>query len=195
VVTTTTDLRSLTERWAATGSRWSASFPPNMDAEDYQAKAAGRAAPEERAHARARRARLRPVGRSTAAASRQYGDQARRARLCRRLVRHQRCWSCADERRAGDGHAHGSGNPHYWLDPKNAEVITGTILEALSRLDPANAARYEANRAAFLAKLQSKLAEWERNWRRSRPCRWSPITTAGRTLRAASGWTSWLSSR
>jgi len=25
----------------------------------------------------------------------------------------------------GDGHAHGSGNPHYWLDPKNAEVITG----------------------------------------------------------------------
>ena len=24
----------------------------------------------------------------------------------------------------GDGHAHGSGNPHYWLDPKNAETIT-----------------------------------------------------------------------
>ena len=23
---------------------------------------------------------------------------------------------------AGDGHAHGSGNPHYWLDPKNAEA-------------------------------------------------------------------------
>src|SRR5713101_919332 len=24
----------------------------------------------------------------------------------------------------GDGHAHGSGNPHNWLDPKNAEFIT-----------------------------------------------------------------------
>ncbi len=46
----------------------------------------------------------------------------------------------------GDGHAHGSGNPHYWLDPKNAEVITATILEALARIDPANAASYEANR-------------------------------------------------
>jgi ABC-type Zn uptake system ZnuABC Zn-binding protein ZnuA len=61
----------------------------------------------------------------------------------------------------GDGHAHGSGNPHYWLDPKNAEIITGTILEALTRVDPANAAHYEANRAAFLARLQGKFAEWE----------------------------------
>src|SRR5713226_5200663 len=61
----------------------------------------------------------------------------------------------------GDGHAHGSGNPHYWLDPKNAEIVTGTILEALARIDPANAARYEANRLAFLARLQAKLAEWE----------------------------------
>jgi zinc/manganese transport system substrate-binding protein/zinc transport system substrate-binding protein len=60
-----------------------------------------------------------------------------------------------------DGHAHGSGNPHYWLDPKNAEVITATILEALTRIDPANAASYESNRAAFLARLSAKLAEWE----------------------------------
>jgi len=60
-----------------------------------------------------------------------------------------------------DGHAHGSGNPHYWLDPKNAEIITGTILEALARIDPAHAASYEANRLAFLARLQAKLAEWE----------------------------------
>ena len=61
----------------------------------------------------------------------------------------------------GDGHAHGSGNPHYWLDPKNAEIITAKILEALARIDPANAAAYEANRAAFLARLHGKLAEWE----------------------------------
>jgi len=61
----------------------------------------------------------------------------------------------------GDGHAHGSGNPHYWLDPKNAEIITGTILEALARVDPANAARYEANRAAFLVRLRAKVTEWE----------------------------------
>src|SRR5436853_4213760 len=60
-----------------------------------------------------------------------------------------------------DGHAHGSGNPHYWLDPNNAEIVTGTILEALARIDPENAARYEANRLAFLVRLRAKLAEWE----------------------------------
>jgi zinc/manganese transport system substrate-binding protein/zinc transport system substrate-binding protein len=61
----------------------------------------------------------------------------------------------------GDGHAHGSGNPHYWLDPGNAEIITGTIVEALARIDPAGAPVYEANRAAFVAKLASKLADWQ----------------------------------
>src|SRR5262249_59918498 len=29
-----------------------------------------------------------------------------------------------------DGHAHGLANPHYWLDPANAEIITGAIAEA-----------------------------------------------------------------
>src|SRR6266436_6206687 len=53
----------------------------------------------------------------------------------------------------GDGHAHGSGNPHYWLDPKNAEFITANILEGLTRIDPANTKTYEANRQAFLARL------------------------------------------
>ena len=61
----------------------------------------------------------------------------------------------------GDGHAHGNGNPHYWLDPKNAQIITSTILEALARRDPANGATYEANRLAFLARLETKLSEWE----------------------------------
>lgn len=60
----------------------------------------------------------------------------------------------------GDGHAHGSGNPHYWLDPKNAEIITANILGALVRIDPINAASYEANRSDFVARLQIKLKEW-----------------------------------
>ena len=61
----------------------------------------------------------------------------------------------------GDGHAHGSGNPHYWLDPKNAEIVTGSILEALARIDPANTAIYDANRLAFLSRLDRKLKDWE----------------------------------
>jgi ABC-type Zn uptake system ZnuABC Zn-binding protein ZnuA len=61
----------------------------------------------------------------------------------------------------GDGHAHGSGNPHYWLDPRNAEIITGNILEAMARVDPDNGPAYEANRLAFLTRLNGKLKEWE----------------------------------
>lgn len=58
------------------------------------------------------------------------------------------------------GHNHGAGNPHYWLDPANAEIISGGIMETLSRLDPANAPRYRANRAAFVAQLQAKIETW-----------------------------------
>jgi len=60
------------------------------------------------------------------------------------------------------GHAHGRGNPHYWLNPANAEFITASILEALARVDPANARRYDANRAAFLRVLQARMDEWSR---------------------------------
>jgi zinc/manganese transport system substrate-binding protein/zinc transport system substrate-binding protein len=60
-----------------------------------------------------------------------------------------------------DGHAHGSGNPHYWLDPENAEIITATLLEALARIDPDHAADYETRRTAFVARLHAKLGEWQ----------------------------------
>jgi ABC-type Zn uptake system ZnuABC Zn-binding protein ZnuA len=61
-----------------------------------------------------------------------------------------------------DGHAHGRGNPHYWLDPINAETITATILESLAAVDPANAKRYEANRLAFVAELERRMPAWRK---------------------------------
>src|SRR5262249_30792374 len=61
----------------------------------------------------------------------------------------------------GDGHAHGSGNPHYWLDPKTAETITANTREALPRIDRERTEIYEANRQAFLSRLDSKLKQWE----------------------------------
>ncbi|MBC8023531.1 MAG: zinc ABC transporter substrate-binding protein [Burkholderiales bacterium] len=69
----------------------------------------------------------------------------------------------------GDGHAHGRGNPHYWLDPLNAEMITATILESFAKLDPPNAQRYDANRRAFLTKLDAKIAEWSRKLAKAPP--------------------------
>jgi len=60
-----------------------------------------------------------------------------------------------------DGHAHGLANPHYWLDPANAEIITGGIAEAGIRVTPEAAAKIIANRDGFLARLKADLVEWE----------------------------------
>lgn len=55
----------------------------------------------------------------------------------------------------------GGPNPHYWLDPKSAEAITGTMLEVFSKADPTNAKYYESNRKTFLSRLESKINEWQ----------------------------------
>jgi ABC-type Zn uptake system ZnuABC Zn-binding protein ZnuA len=59
------------------------------------------------------------------------------------------------------GHTHGAGNPHYWLDPVNAETITGAIADGLIKVDPEHQSLYQANRAAFLTELQAKIADWK----------------------------------
>jgi ABC-type Zn uptake system ZnuABC Zn-binding protein ZnuA len=60
-----------------------------------------------------------------------------------------------------DGHAHGLANPHYWLDPTNAEVITGGIVEAVIRVAPALTTKIIANRDEFLVRLKARVTEWE----------------------------------
>jgi len=55
----------------------------------------------------------------------------------------------------------GGPNPHYWLDPKSAEVITDKMLEVFSKADPKNALYYANNRKTFLARLESKITEWQ----------------------------------
>jgi ABC-type Zn uptake system ZnuABC Zn-binding protein ZnuA len=161
VVTTTTDLRSLTE--AVGGDRVLAVslVPPNMDAEDYQPK------PQDVLRLKQARLLVRVgldydlwVDRLLAQAGRPEISRGGPAYVDASFaisVLELRGMSVGPS----DGHAHGSGNPHYWLDPKNAETITANILEALGRIDPANAATYEANRQAFLTRLNTKLAEWE----------------------------------
>jgi ABC-type Zn uptake system ZnuABC Zn-binding protein ZnuA len=62
---------------------------------------------------------------------------------------------------AGDGHAHGSANPHYWLDPANAEIITATIATAIIRIAPGARDVVSANRNRFLSDLRDRLAAWK----------------------------------
>jgi ABC-type Zn uptake system ZnuABC Zn-binding protein ZnuA len=62
---------------------------------------------------------------------------------------------------AQQGHAHGVANPHYWLDPANAETITAAIAHGIGRVAPALAERAAANRKRFLAALGERLAAWQ----------------------------------
>lgn len=172
VVTTTTDLRSLVE--AVGGKRVDvvSLVPPAVDAEDYQAK------PQDVARLKDARLVVR-VGLDFDLWIDKLLVQTGNPRLMRGAdgyVDASAAIAVLDVRGvslgASAGHAHGSGNPHYWLDPKNAEVITGHILEGLARVDPANAKTYEANRLAFLDRLDAKVREWDA---RLMPLRGTPL--------------------
>ena len=58
-----------------------------------------------------------------------------------------------------DDHNHGAFDPHVWLDPMNAKAMVHEIEEALVAADPENAAKYEANAEATMAKLDALIAE------------------------------------
>jgi zinc/manganese transport system substrate-binding protein len=58
------------------------------------------------------------------------------------------------------GDVHPSGNPHYWLDPANGKIIAASITAVFSKVDPANAAFYQANLQSFDERLDKKLADW-----------------------------------
>jgi manganese/iron transport system substrate-binding protein len=47
----------------------------------------------------------------------------------------------------------GKPNPHSWMSPRNAVIYVENIRRALVQLDPANAATYNANAAAYTAKF------------------------------------------
>jgi ABC-type Zn uptake system ZnuABC Zn-binding protein ZnuA len=60
-----------------------------------------------------------------------------------------------------EGDIHPLGNPHYYGDPKNLEVVADHLADVFSKLDPANAANYASNAKAFDAKMEISLAKWE----------------------------------
>ncbi len=58
-------------------------------------------------------------------------------------------------------HAHGSIDPHIWLDLDNARIMVDTIAQAMAAKDPANAAAYTANAAALKQKLVQLDADYK----------------------------------
>ncbi len=60
---------------------------------------------------------------------------------------------------AGGGHHHDQGDPHFWLDPTLVVKYVENIRDGLGQVDPANAAVYAANAAAYIDSL-NQLDEW-----------------------------------
>jgi ABC-type Zn uptake system ZnuABC Zn-binding protein ZnuA len=58
------------------------------------------------------------------------------------------------------GDVHPLGNPHYTVDPGMAPDITANILEGLVRVAPQHRAAFERNREQFLARLGQSMARW-----------------------------------
>jgi ABC-type Zn uptake system ZnuABC Zn-binding protein ZnuA len=67
----------------------------------------------------------------------------------------------AEEGESGDGQDHGAFDPHVWHDVANAIIMVDNIRKALDAADPAHAATYDANAAAYTAELKD-LDTWVR---------------------------------
>jgi len=60
------------------------------------------------------------------------------------------------------GDIHSLGNPHFMVDPVSAKIVARNIASHFSQLDPKNAAIYQSNLARFNARIDSKLADWQK---------------------------------
>lgn len=61
--------------------------------------------------------------------------------------------------RHAHGHDHGAEDPHAWQSVANAKVYVANVRDGLIAADPAGKAVYEANAAAYLARLDALEAE------------------------------------
>ncbi len=59
------------------------------------------------------------------------------------------------------GDVHPFGNPHYLLDPVNAETVAQTIADALCGVDDERCDGYQANAREFRSAIDAKLPEWQ----------------------------------
>ncbi len=60
-----------------------------------------------------------------------------------------------------EGDIHPLGNPHYYTDPKDLEVVADHLAAVFAQLDPANAADYAAGAKAFGQRMETSLAKWQ----------------------------------
>jgi len=74
------------------------------------------------------------------------------------------------DRSAGDVHA--SGNPHIQTDPRNIARVGEALARRMAKLDPAQAAVYQARWKDFSSRWQAAIARWEQQ---AAPLRGVPV--------------------
>ncbi|MDO8501984.1 MAG: metal ABC transporter substrate-binding protein [Gemmatimonadaceae bacterium] len=60
------------------------------------------------------------------------------------------------------GDVHSLGNPHFLADPVSVKIVARRISDHLAQVDPRLAASYKANLVRFNARIDAKMAEWQR---------------------------------
>lgn len=56
---------------------------------------------------------------------------------------------------------HAAGNPHFLVDPVNAQILARHLGRVFARLDPPSAARFDANVSNWVEQISAKLVVWE----------------------------------
>jgi zinc/manganese transport system substrate-binding protein len=83
------------------------------------------------------------------------------------------------------GDIHPGGNPHYMIDPRAAAAVAEGMADRMAELDPAHAAGYHQNAAAFRQKLASDRKAWEA---KMAPFRGRPFIEYHKTLVYLADW-------
>lgn len=60
-----------------------------------------------------------------------------------------------------DEYEHGDFDPHYWLDPSNAQLIAVYLATMLSEFNPENNDYYQTRAQNFIAALNEKESKWQ----------------------------------
>ncbi len=60
-----------------------------------------------------------------------------------------------------EGDIHPLGNPHYYSDPRNLEIVADHLARVFAELDPANGNDYQENAKAFDVKMEKAIKGWK----------------------------------
>ena len=90
------------------------------------------------------------------------GDKVKNEEVVEGMQEEEHEHEDGEEHEEGEEHEHEEeADVHVWLSLKNAEVLVGTISNALQEVDPGNKDAYAANADAYVKKLSALDAEYQ----------------------------------